>query len=256
MTNRQVYLFYGAVIGVLIPSWEYFGRASQNLRMLISTPSHLMDFVSENAPELAHATLITFSEAALGLALATVASLILIIVVFFSPALLRVLLPAMVASQVIPLIVLAPFFVIAFGIGLSSKVAMAAVLCFFPVFVGFAQGFKLISQNVHDLLDVFHAPRVFRIRWAYFPLSLPSGMAGLKISATLSVIGAIVAEFTGSEMGLGRNLFLSTIRLQPELMMASLLCATVLGGVMYGAIQLIEYRVGRWYLSSDMEYES
>jgi len=246
--GRWVYLSYLGIGMLLIPLWEMASRTSNSVRLLISSPLRILDFLAVNAGELIHATGITFLEASLGLILATGVSLGAIILGFYFSGFLRFVLPAMVSSQVIPLIVLAPFFVIAFGIGISSKVAMAAVLCFFPTFVGLAQGYRLIPQNVHDLLDVYDAPRTFRVVRVYLPLSIPSGMAGMKVSATLSVIGAIVAEFTGSEVGLGRNLFLSTIRLQPDLMMASLLGSAILGAAMYGSVHFIERSLGGWYL--------
>lgn len=251
--TRNVYLTYICLAVVILPAWEIASRSSQGVRLLVSSPVKIVDFISANHLDLLQATWVTWIEAFLGLLVAAAASFSVIILGFFVTGLLRLLLPAMIASQVIPLIVLAPFFVIAFGIGISSKVAMAAVLCFFPIFVGLAQGYRLIPQNVHDLLDVYQAPKSLRVVRAYLPLSLPSGMAGLKVSATLSVIGAIVAEFTGSEIGLGHNLFLSTIRLQPELMMASLIGSALLGAAMYGGVHAIERKVGFWYLTTGEE---
>ncbi|MCY1503319.1 Riboflavin transport system permease protein RibX [compost metagenome] len=154
--------------------------------------------------------------------------------------------PVMITSQVIPLIVLAPFFIILLGIGIGSKIAMAALMCFFPIFVNFAQGYKAISHNIHELMHIYNAKTWIKIKQIYFPLSMPSIMAGLKISATLAVIGAIVAEFTGAELGLGRNLFLAAKRLEPDLMMSSLCLSTLLGIMFFGAIYYIEKRVVGW----------
>ena len=248
LNSRSVFILYFSLATLALPVWEIASRSSNRVRFLISSPLHVTDFILNNSFNLLHATGVTFVEAFLGLLLASIVSFGLIIFGFFYTGFLRLILPAMVASQVVPLIVLAPFFIIAFGIGMSSKIAMAAVLCFFPTFIGLAQGYRLIPQNVHDLLDVYQAPRQFRVWHVYLPLSLASGMAGLKVSATLSVIGAIVAEFTGSEVGLGRNLFLSTIRLQPELMMASLIGSALLGAIMYGVIHMLERKIGVWYL--------
>jgi NitT/TauT family transport system permease protein len=248
-SERSVYLAYVGIGLLALPLWEAASRRFNSVAFLVSSPLQIANFLRTHAGELLHATGVTFLEASLGLVLATGASLALLVFGFYFPRFLAFVLPAMIASQVVPLIVLAPFFVIAFGIGVTSKVAMAAVLCFFPTFVGLAQGYRLIPQNVHDLFDVYEAPQTIRVLRAYLPLSLPSGMAGLKVSATLSVIGAIVAEFTGSEVGLGRNLFLSTIRLQPDLMMASLLGSAILGAAMYGSVHLLERKLGGWYLS-------
>jgi NitT/TauT family transport system permease protein len=189
------------------------------------------------------ATLTTVIESSIGLLIAVAFSFGMMILCFYFPKLMDFILPIMVTSQVIPLIVLAPFFIILMGIGISSKIAMAALMCFFPVFVNFAQGYKSISQNIHELMHIYNASTWTRIKTVYFPLSLPSIIAGLKVSATLSVIGAIVAEFSGAEVGLGRNLYISALRLEPEMMMASLFLSALLGIVFYGIIKLIEDKI-------------
>ncbi len=249
MTNRtRIRLGYLGAVSVAVPLWELSARSSPRVFLLVSSPSVVAAYINANIGSLAHATGVTLLEASLGLLLATMLSLAAITIGFQWPGVLSAALPLMVTAQVIPLIVLAPFFMIAFGIGVASKVAMAAVLCFFPTFVGMAQGYRLIPRGVHDLLDIYAAPRFARVVNVYLPLAMPSGMAGLKVSATLAVIGAIVAEFTGAEIGLGKNLFLSTIRLQPALMMASLFAAALLGGALYGLVLLLERRFGYWYL--------
>lgn len=250
MTSRNlvVPVTYAALALIALPAWELASRSSASVRLLLSSPLAIAAFIRGNVVELLHATWITWVEAFAGLVLATGTSVTLFTVTLFAPQLLRFLMPVIVTSQVIPLIVLAPFFVLALGIGVSSKIAMAALLCFFPIFVGLVQGYRLIPQNVHNLLNVYDAPKTTRIVRVYLPLAMPSGMAGLKVSATLSVIGAIVAEFTGSEVGLGRNLFLSTIRLQPDLMMASLVASAILGASMFLGVHAIERNVGIWFL--------
>lgn len=245
MSKKLVYPLLSVGIVMI---WQYLGGTFPSVRLLISSPRLVSGYFAANASDILTATWVTFAEASLGLLLAAAFSFGVIILCFFRPRMMDYVLPVMVTSQVIPLIVLAPFFVIALGIGIASKVAMAAVLCFFPIFVNVAQGYRTIDPNVHELLYVYDTQTWTRIRKAYLPLALPSIMAGLKVSATLSVIGAIVAEFAGARTGLGKNLFLSAIRLEPDLMMTSLVCASVLGGTMYGAIHLLERKLGHWYL--------
>lgn len=229
-------------------AWEYLAGSSPSVRLLVSSPSRMWMFFSQNTSDVLVATRTTLIEATLGLVLATAVAFAVMFLCFFRPRLIPYVLPAMVVSQVIPLIVLAPFFVIALGIGMASKVAMAAVLSFFPTFVNMAQGFRLIDSRVHELLEVYDTPTAIRIAKAYLPLSLPNIAAGLKVSATLAVIGAIVAEFAGAQVGIGKNLFLSAIRLEPDLMMVSVICAAVIGASLYSAISLIERQLGHWYL--------
>lgn len=243
MKNKILYILLSAA---LLVAWQYFGNTNPTVRLLLSSPSLVINYFVEDYAALLQAMQTTLFEAVAGLSIAVVFSFGTMMLCFRFPKLMDFVLPIMVTSQVIPLIVLAPFFVILFGIGLGSKIAMAALMCFFPIFVNFAQGYKAISQNIHDLMHIYNAGIWTKIRQIYFPLSMPNIMAGLKISATLAVIGAIVAEFTGAEKGLGKNLFLSAIRLEPDLMMSSLILSALLGAFLFGSILIMEKRLTRW----------
>ncbi len=240
MKRWLTYLVLGAI---LYAGWEILGSSSNTMRLLLSSPSLVVSYSHEHFGELIQATFVTSMEAILGLVIAIIFSFGTMIICFYQPRLMDVVLPIMVFAQVIPLIVLAPFFIILLGIGLTSKVAMAALMCFFPIFVNFAQGYRAIDRSVHELMTIYNAPLGFRIRNVYFPLSVPSIFAGLKISSTLAVIGAIVAEFNGAESGLGKNLFLSAKRLEPDLMMSSLVLASVLGYALYFSIRIIQSKI-------------
>jgi ABC-type nitrate/sulfonate/bicarbonate transport system permease component len=244
MKNKILYILLSAV---LLMAWQCFGSNSQTGRLLLSSPSLVVQYVGENHDALLQATQTTLIEAVAGLLIAIVFSFGVMILCFYKPKLMDFVLPIMITSQVVPLIVLAPFFIILMGVGLGSKIAMAALMCFFPIFVNFAQGYKAISPNIHELMHIYNAGTWTRIREVYFPLSMPSIMAGLKISATLAVIGAIVSEFNGAEIGLGKNLYLAAKRLEPDMMMSSLLLSTLLGAVVYLCISVIENKLGKWY---------
>lgn len=240
------WMLYILLSVLLLALWQYFGSHNQTVRLLISSPTLIAQYFTENAADLLIATRTTLLEAVAGLVIAVIFSFATMILCFYKPQLMDFVLPLMVTSQVVPLIVLAPFFIILMGIGLSSKIAMAALMCFFPIFVNFAQGYKSISTNIHELMYIYNAPLKFNIRNVYFPLSMSSIMAGLKVSATLAVIGAIVAEFNGAEVGLGKNLYLSAKRLEPELMMSSLLLSTFIGFLLFNIIRVIEIKKGNY----------
>lgn len=244
MKRRLIYLLLSIAVLTL---WQYYGSHNQTVRLLISSPTLIWQYFGEHTTDLLIATKTTLLEAVTGLLIAVLFSFAMMALCFHKAKFMEFILPVMVTSQVVPLIVLAPFFIILFGIGLGSKIAMAALICFFPIFVNFAQGYKAINTNIHELMQIYNTPLSIRIKKVYFPLSMPSIMAGLKISATLAVIGAIVAEFNGAENGLGKNLYLSAKRLEPDLMMSSLILATFLGGLFFFVIYLIEKKFGNWY---------
>lgn len=243
------YLIYLSIFLLVIIAWQNAAKNS-NFRLLLSSPSLIADYLNENAKALSAATFATFYESIIGLIIATILSFSIMIVCFYFPKLMEFVLPIMITSQVIPLITLAPLFILIFGIGYTSKIMMAALVSFFPIFINFANGARLISNNLHELMYIYNASRTQMIFRVYFPLSMPQIMSGMKVAATLAVIGAIVAEFNGTEIGLGKNLFLAAKRLEPELMMSSLLLSALLGGLLYLTIYLIEYIFGKWYLKN------
>ena len=245
-SNNVKYLIFLILIVLLLILWE-FGAKDSDARIFISTPSLSLNYFMQNYNSLLKATGITLTESLLGLIIATLFSFIVMIVCFYIPKLMEFVLPLMVTSQVIPLITLAPLFALIFDIGMTAKIMMAALLCFFPVFVNFANGVNLISKNINELMYIYNVTTTQRIIRFYFPLALPSIMTGLKVSATLSVIGAIMAEFCGSRIGLGKNLFLASKRLNPELMINSLILSAILGGLLYAFIYLLELKLGSWY---------
>lgn len=243
MSNKIIYII---LIITLIVVWQYYGQTNNTVRLLISSPSNIVTYFSTESSNLLQATGITLLEAVLGLVIATLFSFTTMILCFYFPKFLNFVMPIMIGSQVVPLIVLAPFFILLLGIGLSSKIAMAALISFFPIFVNFGTGVNSIPKEILEFAHINKTSTLKKIKHIYFPLALPNIFTGLKIAATLSVIGAIVAEFTGAKLGLGKNLFLSAKRLEPELMMSSLLLSTMLGAIMFGTIILLEKKNIRW----------
>lgn len=244
---KKQWVTYLVLIIITIFAWEYFSSNNNNVRLFISSPTLILEYFIQNRVDLMVAFFTTFIEAFLGLLLAVVLSFSLMFLCFHSPRFLNFIMPPMILSQVVPVIVLAPFFIIFFGVGVTSKIIMATVISFFPIFINFYQGYKSIPKNINELFFVYKASKNFMIDNVYLPLSMPSIVAGLKISSTLAVLGAIVAEFTGSKVGVGKNLFVSSIRLQPDLMMTSLILAGLIGFIMYSIILVIENRYGYWY---------
>ncbi|HEY4325162.1 MAG TPA: ABC transporter permease subunit [Mucilaginibacter sp.] len=242
---------YIVLLVVLLITWQYFGSSNNTVKILISSPTACLQYFSENKQQLLGAVAITAFESIIGLIAATGIAFILMGLCFRFPSFYKFILPIVLTTQVIPLITLAPFFILWLGIGVSSKIALAATISFYPVFMNFATGYNAISSNIFDLLDIYKAKRSFRILKVYFPLSLPNIFTGLKVAATLSVIGAIVAEFSGTDNGLGKNLLLSSIRIEPELMMLSIFFSALVGGALFGFIFLIERISGKWYLNSN-----
>lgn len=145
----------------------------------------------------------------------------------------KLTLPALISLQAIPIMALAPLFVVWFGPGLASKIIMVGVLCFFPVIVNMLQAFSGIDRDYVDLFRFYKADYKATLAMLLIPGSFPQLVASLKISAGLAVVGAIVAELTGASVGLGYLILNASYRLQTDVLFAAMVLASALGVVFF-----------------------
>lgn len=235
---------------LVVVVWQKAATNSSDVRFFISSPSASIEYAMSHLTELRTSTFITGIEAIIGFTLAIVFAGAFVIACLFSPSLLRNVLPFFVTSQIVPMITLAPLFIVLFGMGLVSKIAMVTLMCFFPIFVNFISGAQSISPQFHELAYVYNARRSFKVFRIMLPLAMPQGFTGLKVSTTMAMMGAVVAEFLGAFDGLGKNLYLAPKSSQPELMVCSVALVAALGFVFYGAVVLIERIVCKWSYQS------
>lgn len=248
---KRIYIYIIAIC-VLVIAWEISGRNNDTVKLLISAPSESIYYFADNTNHLLLATWITFIESFLGLCIATFFSFLVMLIGLCNKNFLDTIMPVMIVSQVIPVITLAPLIILIFGIGIEAKVIVSALMCFFPIFVNFNNGVRSIPEEIFYLLKVYNASTKFKIRHVYFPLSMPNIMTGLKVSSLLSVIGAIVGEFNGADVGLGKNLYLAAKKLEPELMVNSLFLSAIIGFLLYGSIIWVEHVFGKWYIKNGL----
>jgi NitT/TauT family transport system permease protein len=225
---------------LLMILWAFLTWKNPEARLFVATPVSTAAYLQANAEQLGVATLTTGMEALAGLILAVVASLILFAILTKFPTARALVIPATVVSQVVPLITLAPLFVITLGPGVPSKIVMAGLISFFPLIIALSRSLAETPESIRDFIELYQPRWMFRFRSIYLPLSVPMLMPALRVSATLALVGALVAEMAGAHVGLGKNLFLATRRLEPELLMGSTALVCALGGGYYGLVLLVE----------------
>lgn len=243
------------LILVVLLFWEGLGYLNGSLELFISSPRNVAFYIIENPQRLLKDFFTTGIESVLGLLFAFVLAFTFFLVGKFIPILYDTFHPIIIAFQVVPLVTLAPFFLILFGVGLESKVAMAALISFFPIYLSLVAGFRNMPREFLDLLNVLNASKKNMIK-ALLPLTYPSLFSGIRVASTLAIIGAIVSEFTGAREGLGKNLFVSALQLEPELLMSSLFLSAFLGHLLFFLINRLERKFGFWYHhNSGFKYE-
>ncbi len=198
---------------------------------------------------LAHAG-VTVVEMLLGLGLgAALGCACALTLAYFRPARLW-LLPVLVASQAVPVFALAPILVLWFGYGIASKVAMAALIIFFPVAAAFFDGLRRTDPGWLDLTHTMGAGR-WRVLWHIrVPAALPALASGLRVAAAVAPIGAVVGEWVGSSAGLGFLMLQANGRMQIDLMFAALLALAVIGVALYFTLDAGLRRTLPWVAES------
>jgi NitT/TauT family transport system permease protein len=216
---------YGGLPNFILPSplsvWTRFLRALSDGSLLYHTG-------------------ITLLEIVLGLLAGALSATVVGYLLAKSRTLERILSPYLVASQAIPIVAIAPLLVIWLGEGILSKVVICALIVFFPVLVNTIVGVRAVPMALYDLMNSIHASRL-QILWKVeVPASLPVFLGGLRVGATLSVIGAIVGELVDAEEGLGFLLQLGDFQYDTPMVFVAVFMLILLALLLYGIVILLE----------------
>ena len=189
---------------------------------------------------------VTLTEILGGLALGLPTAVVLGYAMAKSPSLERLLSPYVVASQSVPIVALAPLLVIWFGTGRLSKVLVCALTIFFPMLVNTMVGVRSVNADLRDLMRSLRATRWQMFTKLEVPSALPVLLGGLKVSVTLSVIGAVVGEFVAADRGLGFLINVARGNFDTPMMFVALLTLVVIALALYLVVVLIEVLVLKW----------
>lgn len=246
----QIILFLG-----LIFFWEAFVKIFDIPNYILPGPIEILLSIGKNYPLLLRHTKVTFIEVILGFSCGTLTAIVLAMIIVYSQVLANIIYPLIIGSQTIPKIAIAPLLLIWFGYGLLPKIIVSAMICFFPIVITLTKGLNSVDLDLMNLLRIYGATRreiFFKVR---IPTALPYFFAGLKTSAVLSVVGAVVGEFVGADKGLGYLIIQSDADYRVALMFASLFCLCLIGSGLFGVIRLVEKRLLYWHVS-EMYFES
>jgi ABC-type nitrate/sulfonate/bicarbonate transport system permease component len=191
--------------------------------------------------------MVTVSEALCGLALGGGLALAAAVLLAHSRPLERGVLPVAIGLKVTPIVAVAPLFTIWFGFGMTPKVMIAALITFFPVLINGIIGFRSVNPGALDVLRSLHASPVEVFLKLRLPSALPYLFAALKVSASLALIGAMVAEWSGSGRGLGRVILLAHSNLDMPTLFAGIFTLASLGVLLTGVLSLVERRLLFWH---------
>jgi NitT/TauT family transport system permease protein len=190
--------------------------------------------------------LATFYATIGAFALSAVLGIGLAVVIVWNDMLMRTVMPVLVLFNTLPKIALAPLFVIWLGYGIWPNIVIGTTIAFFPMVVNSAVGLATAEPEMLELVRSLKASRWQVFTKIRFPNAVPYIFTGLKLNATMSVIGAIVGEFVASERGLGALIITGGVTLETPSIFASLILISVLGLALYGVVVAVERVVAPW----------
>lgn len=248
--RKLIYLALPSAISfiVLIGFWEYASRSELVNPLIVPAPSSIVEAFVDlfSSGTIWEDLWVTVQETLLGFAFGAGGGFVLGTFAAWSLMFRRIVSPYVIVFQVTPRVAIAPIFLTWFGFGITSKVVLAATICFFPVFINTVTGLLNVDQQAMELFRSLKATR----RQVFANLTLPSALpvifAGLKTAITLALIGAIVAEFVGSDAGLGLLINQFNFQLATDYAFAVILVLAIVGLIFYGAIVLLERKFVFW----------
>ena len=221
------------VLAGLIVSWEAVVLATGLPHYILPSPAGVLAALWENASLIALHAGLTLAEILLGLALGAVGGAAAALLLAYVRPARDWLLPVLVASQAIPVFAVAPLLVLWLGYGMGSKVAMAALVIFFPVTTAFFDGLRRTDPAWLDTARTLGAGKRVLLWRVRVPAALPGLASGLRVAVAIAPIGAVVGEWVGSSAGLGYLMLHANARVQIELMFAALVVLMAIGVAIY-----------------------
>lgn len=195
---------------------------------------------------------ITLYEILIGFVIGTVLGIAFGYFLAKSPTLERLTTPYVVLLQTIPKISLAPLFILWFGLGATSKIALVILVVFFPIMVNCIVGVRSVERDMQNLLKILKATPWQRFITIEVPFSLPFIMSGIKVATTYAITGAVIGELIGAKGGLGYLVTLGSETYDIKMIMTSVILLSVIGLLLYLIVGYIEKKVLHWHESQEI----
>jgi ABC-type nitrate/sulfonate/bicarbonate transport system permease component len=230
----------------IILIWEIISQIGLLPPYILPAPSSIIISLVTNFIPISDDLIITLLEALIGFAIAIILSVIMAISMDSVIGFKKTIYPVLIISQTIPIIILAPLFIIWFGYGYTPKVIIVILICFFPITISLLQGLASVDRELIDLLRSMGASKFQIYRFVKIPSSMPSFFSGLKIAATYSIMGATIGEWVGGKAGLGVYMIRAKQSFATDRVFAAIIIIVVLSILLLKIIEFAENRYMPW----------
>jgi NitT/TauT family transport system permease protein/putative hydroxymethylpyrimidine transport system permease protein len=231
-----------AAIGV----WQLVASLESVDDLTLASPVETLEAFGDDGELLFDSSLTTLWEVLLGLAAAVVLGAGAAVAMHLARPVRDAAYPLLIASQAVPIVVVAPLLILAFDYGIGPKIAIVALICFFPVTVNLVDGLRSVEPELLKLMRSLGASRLTTLWKVELPSSLPFLFSGLKIAATVAVIGAVFGEWAGADEGLGRLVLLGINQLETPRVYAGVVLLTAMALALFVIVSLAERAAVPW----------
>jgi NitT/TauT family transport system permease protein/putative hydroxymethylpyrimidine transport system permease protein len=234
------------LLALFVGAWELYTRVSNVDAFILPPPNEVAQSLWDDRSLLLSNLGVTAQEVGLGVIISLVVGGVLAFLLHLSTPLRRAAYPLLVSSQAIPFVILAPLLVFWFGFSISAKLAIVVIVCFFPIVVTTLDGLRNVDPELLKLMRTLDASRWQTLRMVEAPAALPAALTGAKIAVTVAVIGAVFAEYTGSEKGLGHLLLTSTPQLETARAWAATIVLAALAVALFSVLGIAQRVLVPW----------
>ncbi len=235
-----------AIVVAVIAGWEAYVRVFDVQKWLLPAPSLIAATLVKDAGMLWGHTRVTLGEVLVGFGVAMVIGVCLASAIALSKTVERAIYPFLIASQTIPIIVIAPLLIIWVGYGLLPKVIVVALISFFPIVVNTVDGMKSVDPDMVSMMRTLGANRLQVFLKAQAPTALPYLFSGMKVAISVSVIGAVIGEWVGSSKGLGYLMVRSKPQFLTERVFAAIVILSAMGTALFVLVGVVEKLAMPW----------
>jgi ABC-type nitrate/sulfonate/bicarbonate transport system permease component len=228
------------LLAAILAAWEWAVRAFDIPFYILPAPSRIAGVLAAEHRLLLGEAAVTLLEIFLGFGIAFVLGIGLALAIFSSTTIERAVYPVIIATQTVPVFAIAPLLIVWLGYGLASKVAMAALIVFFPIVVNTVDGLRAADPDTVMLLRILGASRAQVLLKIRVPAALPFVFSGIRIAVATSVIGAVIGEWVGATRGLGFLMIHANAQLHVDLVFAAIAVLSLLAVTLFLAVSAAE----------------
>jgi ABC-type nitrate/sulfonate/bicarbonate transport system permease component len=240
------WVFTLLLLALFVGAWQAVASMAGVDKLILASPLETARALRDDSSLLLDNTWVTLLEVLLGLAIAVAVGFASALAMHVVRPLRDAAYPLLVASQAVPIVVVAPLLVLAFDYGIGPKVAIVALICFFPVTVNVLDGLRATNPDLLKLMRSLGASRAQTLRKVELPACLPYLFSGLRLAATVSVIGAVFGEWSGAEDGLGWLVLNASHQLETPRTYAGVVILTAMAVALFALVTLLERVAVPW----------